>query len=177
LIDLAIDALQGDDYSGLPDLETDDDDQESVNIIPQFEVQDDGMIEFMHNINIMTFHDEIIRTDKQTSQIVHLRKIMRGPIEPTVPQLESWAVSDNGASETLNMYKANDIWMQHGLDPRVNTRRRMIWLRRVGMFLDYKIAYSKYSECTESLYSFTPADALHAKYPLSPITMYATNLN
>jgi hypothetical protein len=52
LIDLAIDSLQEDDYSGLPDLETDDDDQESVNVIPQFEVQDDGIIEFMHTINI-----------------------------------------------------------------------------------------------------------------------------
>ena len=33
LIDLAIDSLQADDYSGLPNLETDDDDQESVNVI------------------------------------------------------------------------------------------------------------------------------------------------
>jgi hypothetical protein len=55
LIDVAIDSLQEDDYNGLPNLETDDDDQESVNVIPQFQVQDDGMIEFMHNINIMTF--------------------------------------------------------------------------------------------------------------------------
>jgi hypothetical protein len=42
------------------------------------------------------------------------------------------------------------------------------------MFLDYKIAYSKDSECTESLDDFPPADALHGKYPLSPITIYAT---
>ena len=42
------------------------------------------------------------------------------------------------------------------------------------MFLDYKIAYSKDSKCTESLDVFTPADALHVKYPLSPITIYAT---
>jgi hypothetical protein len=41
-------------------------------------------------------------------------------------------------------------------------------------FFDYKIAYSKDSECTESLDVFTPADALHVKYPLSPITIYAT---
>jgi hypothetical protein len=100
LIDLTIDSLQEDDYSGLPDLETDDGDQESVNVIPQFEVQDDGMIEFMHNINIMTFNDEIIRTNKQTSQIVPLRNIVRGPIEPNVPQLDLWAVSDNGASDS-----------------------------------------------------------------------------
>ncbi len=33
LIDLAIDSLQEDDHSGLPDLETDDDDQESVTTI------------------------------------------------------------------------------------------------------------------------------------------------
>ena len=154
LIDLAIDSLQADDYSGLPNLETDDDDQESVNVVPQFEVQDDGMIEFMHNINIRTFYDEIIRTSKQTGQIVPLRNIVRGPIEPTVPQLESWAVSDNGASEAFNMYEANDIWMQHGTDPQVYTCWRMIWLRRIGMFLDYKIAYSKDSECTESLDDF-----------------------
>jgi hypothetical protein len=151
LIDLAIDSLPDDDYSGLPDLETDDDDQESENVIPQFEVQDDGIIEVMHNINIMTFPDEIIRTNKQTGQIVPLRNIVRGPIEPAVPQLESWAVSDNGASEAFNMYEANDIWTQHGIDPRVNICRRIIWLRRVAMFLDNKIAYSKDSECTESL--------------------------
>jgi hypothetical protein len=37
-----------------------------------------------------------------------------------------------------------------------------------------QIAYSKDSECTESLDVFTPADALHVKYPLLPITIYAT---
>ncbi len=132
MIDLEIDSLQEDDYSGLPNLETDNDDQEGVNVILQFEVQDDGMIKSMHT-NIMTFPDEIIRTNKQTGQIVPLRNIVRGPIEPTVTQLESWAVSDNGTSEAFNMYKANDIWMQHGTDPQVNTCRRMIWLRRVGM--------------------------------------------
>ena len=42
------------------------------------------------------------------------------------------------------------------------------------MFLYYKIAYSKDSECTELLDDFYPADALHVKYPLSPITIYAT---
>ncbi len=52
------------------DLETDNDDQENVNVVPQFEVQDDSMIEFMHNINIMVFPDESIRTNKQTGQIV-----------------------------------------------------------------------------------------------------------
>jgi hypothetical protein len=173
LIYVAIDSLQEDDYSGLPNLETDDDEQESGNVVPQFEVQGDSMIEFMHNINIMLFPDEIIRTNKQTGQIVPLRNIASGRIEPTVTQLESWAVSDNGASEAFNMYGANDIWMQHGLDPRDNTCRRMIWLRRVGMFLGYNIAYSKDSECTESLDVFSPADALHVKYPLSPITIYA----
>ncbi len=54
-----------------------------------FEVQDDSMIEFMHNINIMIFPDEIIRTNKKIGQIVPLRNIVRGPIEPTVTQLES----------------------------------------------------------------------------------------
>ena len=50
----------------------------------------------------------------------------------------------------------------------------MIWLRRVGIFPAYKIAHSKDSECTELLDVFSPADALHVKYPLSPITIYAT---
>ncbi len=94
------------------------------------------MIEFMHNINIMTFPDEIIRTNKQTGQIVPLHNIVRGPIKPTMPQLESWAVSDNGATDAYNMYEANDIWMQHWIDPQVNTCLRMIWFRRVGIFLD-----------------------------------------
>ncbi len=61
----------------------------------------------------MPIPDEIIRTNKQIGQIVLLRNIVRCPIEPTVTQLESWAVSDNGASEAF-MYEANDIWMQHG---------------------------------------------------------------
>ncbi len=76
MIDVAIDSLQEDDYSGLPDLETDDDVQESGNGVPHFEVQGDSMIEFMHNINIMIFPDEIIRTNKQTGQIVPLRNIV-----------------------------------------------------------------------------------------------------
>jgi hypothetical protein len=50
------------------------DDQESVNVVPEFEVQDDSMIEFTHNINILTFPDEIIRTNTQTGQIVPLCK-------------------------------------------------------------------------------------------------------
>ena len=65
-------------------MESDDDVQETENVAPQFEVQDDGMIEYMHNINIMQFPDEIIRTHKQTGKIVPLRDIVRGPIEPTV---------------------------------------------------------------------------------------------
>ncbi len=86
------------------DLGTDDDDQKRVNVIPKFEVKDDGIFEFMYNINIMIFLDEIIRTNKQTGQIVPLRNIMRGPIGPieqNVPQLKSWAVSNNGASEVF----------------------------------------------------------------------------
>ncbi len=94
-IDLEKNSLQNDEDSGPPDLESDDDDQESVNVTPKFEVQDDGFIEHMHNINIMAFPDEVIRINKQTGQIVPSRNIVCGPIEPTVPQLELWAVSDN----------------------------------------------------------------------------------
>ncbi len=86
LINVAIDSLQEDDYSGLPDLETDDHEQGSGNVAPQFEIQDDSMIESIHNINIMFFPDEIIWTDKQTGQIVPLRNVVRSPIEPTVTQ-------------------------------------------------------------------------------------------
>jgi hypothetical protein len=88
LIDIAINSLQEDDYSGLPVLETDDDEQQSVNNVPQFAVQDDSMIEFMHNINKMIFPDKTIQTNKQTGQIVPLCNIQCGPIEPTVPHLE-----------------------------------------------------------------------------------------
>ncbi len=63
--------------------------REVENVVPKFEVQDDCMMEFMHNINIMIFPDKIIRTNKKTGQIVPLRNIVRGPIEPTVTQLES----------------------------------------------------------------------------------------
>jgi hypothetical protein len=50
----------------------------------------------------------------------------------------------------------------------------MIWLRRVGFFLDYKIAYWKDSECTELLGWVAPADAMHTRYSLDPIKIYAT---
>ena len=72
-------------------------------------MQDDGIIEYMHNINIKAFPDEVIRINKETGQTVPLRNIVRGPIEPTVPLLESWAVSDNAASEAFYMYEANEI--------------------------------------------------------------------
>ena len=42
------------------------------------------------------------------------------------------------------------------------------------MFPDYKIAHSKDSECTVLLDVFSPTDAMHVKYPLSPIEIYAT---
>jgi hypothetical protein len=88
--------------------------------------------------------------------------------------LELWAVSGNGALKAFEIYEANDIWIQHRKEPRVNTCRRLIWLRGVGMFLDYKFTYSTDSDCTELLVVFSPADALHIRYPLEPITMYAT---
>jgi hypothetical protein len=50
----------------------------------------------------------------------------------------------------------------------------MILLRRAGIFLDYKIAYSKNSECTELLGWFSPAEAMHTRYSLDPIKIYAT---
>ncbi len=114
LIDMAIDSLQDDEYFSLPDLESDNEDQEIINVKPNLEVQDHGIIECMHNINIMAFPDEVIRINKQTGQIVPLRNRVPGPIEPTVPQLESWAVSDNGVSEAFNMYEANDIGYSTG---------------------------------------------------------------
>jgi hypothetical protein len=42
------------------------------------------------------------------------------------------------------------------------------------MFLGYKSAYSTDSDCTELLDVFPAADALHIRYPLEPITIYAT---
>ncbi len=42
------------------------------------------------------------------------------------------------------------------------------------MFLDNKFAYSTDSDCTDSLDIFSPADALHTKYCLEPITIYST---
>ncbi len=68
----------------MPYLDFDDEDQESINIIPNFEVQDDGIIEYMHSINFMVFSDEVIWINKQTGQIVPLHNIVCGPIKPTV---------------------------------------------------------------------------------------------
>ncbi len=81
---------------------------------------------------------------------------------------------DNGASDAFNMYEAKDIWAQHGQDPQFNTCRRMIWLHRVRLFLDYKIAYSKDSECTELLGLFSPADIMHTRYSFDPIKIHST---
>jgi hypothetical protein len=49
----------------------------------------------------------------------------------------------------------------------------MIWFQKVEMFLNYTVAYSKYPECTELFDCFSPADAMHTKYPLEPIKIYA----
>ena len=43
-IDRRSDSLQEDDFSGLPDLESDDDEQGSENVVPRFEVQDDSVM-------------------------------------------------------------------------------------------------------------------------------------
>jgi hypothetical protein len=95
--------MRHDEENCLPNLESDDEDQENINGAPNFGVQDDGITD-MHNINIMVFPDEVIRI-KQTGQIVPLRNIVRGPIEPTIPQLESWAVADNGALNAFTCMK------------------------------------------------------------------------
>jgi hypothetical protein len=69
---------------------TDDDDQERINGTPNFELQDDGIIQYMHNITIITirqtFQNEVIMitVNKQTGQIVPVHNIGREPIEPTV---------------------------------------------------------------------------------------------
>jgi hypothetical protein len=88
LIDLVIDSMDNDEHIGMPYLETDIEDQERVRGMPNSEVQDDGIIVFMHTTTITTFQDEVIRVNTQTGQIVPLCNIVLGPIEPTVPQLE-----------------------------------------------------------------------------------------
>jgi hypothetical protein len=110
--------MRDDEVNSVPDLESDYEDQENINGAPNYGVQDDGIFG-MHNINIMFFPDEVIRINKQIGQIVPLRNIVRGQIEPILPRLESWAVAANGASDACTMYEANDIWVQHGLHPRV----------------------------------------------------------
>ena len=66
LIDLVIKSLQEDEDKGVPNLVSDDDDQESINGTSNLGVQDDGIIEYMHTINIMAFPDEVIQINKQT---------------------------------------------------------------------------------------------------------------
>jgi hypothetical protein len=82
--------MRDDEDNGVPNLpvESDDKDQGNINGAPNFWVQDDDIID-MHNINMIVFPDEIILINKQTGQIVPLRNIVHGPIEPTVPQTES----------------------------------------------------------------------------------------
>jgi hypothetical protein len=61
---MAID--EDDEFIGMPCLESDDEDEKSVYIIPRFEVQDGGIVEYLHNIKIMAFPDEVIRINNQT---------------------------------------------------------------------------------------------------------------
>ncbi len=42
-----------------------------------------------------------------------------------------------------------------------------------SLFLDYKIAYLKNSKCAELLDWFSPAAAMHTRYSLDPIKIYA----
>jgi hypothetical protein len=58
--------LQDDKLIGMPDLESDDEDQERINVTPNIEVQDYGIIEYMHIINIVAFQIRFIRINKQT---------------------------------------------------------------------------------------------------------------
>jgi hypothetical protein len=76
LNDLAIDSVQDDEHIGMPDLLSDYEDQDSINGTPNFEVQDDGIIEYMHNITIVAYTDEIIRVKQQTEQIVPLHNMI-----------------------------------------------------------------------------------------------------
>jgi hypothetical protein len=71
-------SMRDDEHISMPDLVSDDEDQESIHGTSNFEVQDDGIIElqfeYMHFITHMAFPDEVIRVNKQTRQIVPLRK-------------------------------------------------------------------------------------------------------
>ncbi len=58
--------MQDDKLIGMPDLESDDEDQERINVTPNIEVQDYGIIEYMHIINIVAFQIRFIRINKQT---------------------------------------------------------------------------------------------------------------
>jgi hypothetical protein len=68
------------------------------------------MVEFMHNINITTFPDEILRTNKQTGQIVPLRNIVGGPIEPSV---HNWS---RGLYQTMALQKHLYVRSKRHLD-------------------------------------------------------------
>ena len=56
LIEIAIDSMHDYEDNSVPDLESDDEDQENINWASNFGVQYDGIID-MHNINIMVFLD------------------------------------------------------------------------------------------------------------------------
>ncbi len=50
----------------------DDEDQEYVNGVPNFEAHDNCIIDFMHTIAVMDFPDEAIRIKKQERNTVPL---------------------------------------------------------------------------------------------------------
>jgi hypothetical protein len=75
LINMAIDSMGNYEHISLPNLVTDNEDQESIHDTPNFEVQDESIIKYimMHNITIMTFPDEVISQQANTTDCAHMQ--------------------------------------------------------------------------------------------------------
>jgi hypothetical protein len=104
---------------------------------------------------------------------VSLQQILRGPLKPTIVQMERWAAGDGNASEAFNKHEAIELWEAHARNPQVNIYRRNIMLRRVGIYHHNEEDDDDISQCTEFLTVFTIADAGHTTYDLDPVPIWA----
>ena len=95
--------------------------------------------------------DDVLRCEKITGEIVSLQQILRGPLKPTIVQMERWAAGDGNASEAFNKHKANELWEAHARNPQVAIYRRNIMLRRVGLYHSHEDDDDDISQCTDFL--------------------------
>ena len=125
-----------------------------------------------NRVTTQLFSDDILRFETSTGRILRLEEIPRGPMYPEIDRLESWAAGDGGASISDDLDEALIKWTSHSKRAGVVVMRKILFLRRVGIFQEYEDG--DIAVCTELLDFYYPADAGHTKYELPPVPVWAS---